>query len=115
MGSVLVLLLAAALVAAAVALVRSRDALPWPAILVASLTSAVCFTVGGTSAEDTSGPSIATVMGAVVGFLAVASAVVALVPRRVTDGGPPPRTALLLCTGGIVLGALGLVLNLVSG
>ena len=109
-GTLLVVLLAVALVVAAVMLLRARDALPWPAILVASLTSAVCFTVGGGSGEDASGPSIATVMGSIVGFLAVAAAVVALVPRSGTDG-PPPRTALLMGTAGIVLGAIGLLLN----
>jgi hypothetical protein len=115
MGSLLVVLLAVALVVTAVVLVRSQDGHPWPAIIVASLTSAVCFTVGGGSVEDTSGPSVATVMGSVVGFLAVAGAVVALVPARASDDGRPPRTALLLCAGGIVLGAVGLVLNLVTG
>jgi hypothetical protein len=109
-GTLLVVLLAAALAVSAVALLRSRDGLPWPAIMVASLTSAVCFTVGGGSGEDTSGPSIATVMGSVVGFLAVAAAIIALVPRRGIEG-PPPRAALLMSVGGIVLGAVGLVLN----
>lgn len=109
-GTLLVVLLAVALVVVAVLLLRTRNGLPWPAILVASLTSAVCFTVGGGSGEDTSGPSIATVMGSIVGFLAVAAAIIALVPRRGTEG-PPPRVALLLGAGGIVLGAIGLVLN----
>jgi hypothetical protein len=112
-GTLLVVLLAVALAATAVVLLRSRNGLPWPAILVASLTSAVCFTVGGGSGEDTSGPSIATVVASIVGFLAVAAAVVALVPRSGTDG-PPPRAALLISVGAIALGALGLVLNLLT-
>jgi hypothetical protein len=113
-GPVLIVLLAVALGASSVVLLRSRDGHPWPAIIVASLTSAVCFTVGGTSGEDSSGPSIATVMGSVVGFLAVAAAIVALVPARDADG-PASRTPLLLCVAGVVLGAIGLLLTAVTG
>lgn len=112
-SSLLVVLLAAALLLAAAMLLRSGSALPWPAIIVAALTSAVCFTVGGTSGEDTSGPSVATVMGAVVGFVTVVAAVLALVPRSETVA-PPSRTPLLLAVGGIVLGALGLPVHLLT-
>ena len=108
--NLLVVALAVALVVTSVVLLRSRDGLPWPAILVASLTSAVCFTVGGGSGADLPGPSIATVMGSIVGFLAVAAAILALVPRRNHDG-PPPRVPIVLCVVGIVLAAIGLVLN----
>ncbi len=47
LGSVVIVLLAVALLAAAVLLVRSRNPNPWPPIVVAMLASGVCFTVGG--------------------------------------------------------------------
>lgn len=115
-SSIVLLLLAAALLATAVVLARSRSALPWPAILVAALTAAVCFTVGGDSVKDGSGPNFATVTGAIAGFLSVVAAVMALVPKRSrNEDGPAPRTPILLSVGGITLGALGLLLTLVTG
>ena len=77
------------------------------------LASGVCFTVGGASGEDTTGPSIATVVAAVVGLLSVAAAIIALVPR--SRNRSPSRLPMLLSTGGIVIGAVGLVLNQLAG
>ena len=113
-GSVVLLVLAIALLATAVLLVRSSNGLPWPAIVVAALTSAVCFTVGGDASADTSGPSVATVMGSVTGLLSVIAAIMALVPKR-THEGSAPRTPIVLSSGGIALGAIGLLLTLLSG
>jgi cytochrome c biogenesis factor len=109
MSSLLVVVLAVVLVLAAALMIRSRKANPWPAIVVVMLTSAVCFTVGSGSGKDAAGPSIATVMGSIVGVLSVAAAIMALVPR--SGNSPPPRVPIYLCTGGMILGAVGLVLN----
>lgn len=115
-GSIVILLLAVALLVTAVLLVRSSNAVPWPAIVVAALTSAVCYTVGGDSSADTSGPSIATVMGSVAGVLSVVAAILALVPRRPAhDGAPGPRIPILVSATGVALGALGLLLTLLTG
>lgn len=113
-GSVVILLLALALLVTAVLLVRSASGLPWPAIVVAALASAVCFTVGGDAGMDASGPNIATVMGSAAGLLSVISAVMALVPKRSHEA-PASRTPIVLSAGGIALGALGLLLALVTG
>jgi drug/metabolite transporter (DMT)-like permease len=110
-----VVVLALALLAAAVLLVRSHSALPWPAIGIAALTSGVCFTVGGGSVKASSAPDIATVVGAVAGFLAVVSATMALVPLHRDPDRPASRTPIHLCVGGIALGAIGLLLNLLVG
>lgn len=115
-SSIVLLLLAVALLASAALLARSRSGLPWPAILMAALTAAVCFTVGGDSGKDSSGPSAATVAGAVAGFLSVVAAVLSLVPKRSrAEDGPAPRTPILLSVGGITLGAVGLLVTLVTG
>jgi hypothetical protein len=112
-GSIVILVLAVVLLVTAVLLVRSPG-LPWPAIVVAALTSAVCFTVGGDTAKDTSGPSIATVTGSVAGVLSVVAAVMALVPKRSHDN-PASRIPILLCAGGIAIGVFGLLLTLLIG
>ncbi len=114
LGDLVVVVLAVGLLASAVVLFRSSNGLPWPAIVVASLTSAVCFTVGGDSARGSSGPSVATVMGSAAGFLAVLAAILALVPKRPHQE-PASRTPLALSSVGIALGALGLLLNLLTG
>jgi drug/metabolite transporter (DMT)-like permease len=114
-GTIVTFVLAVVLLLTAVLLVRSRSRLPWPAIGVCALASAVCFTVGGGSAQGTDGPGIATVMGSVVGFLGVASAIIALVPRRSpAQDGPAPRVPIVLSAVGIVLGAIGLLVTLLT-
>ena len=113
-GSVVILVLAVALLVTSVLLVRSANGLPWPAIVVAALTSAVCFTVGGDSSADASGPSIATVMGSLTGLLSVIAAIMALVPKADRDSAAP-RTPIVLSAGGIALGAIGLLLTLMIG
>ena len=113
-GSIVILFLAVVLLVAAVLLVRSHSRLPWPAILVAALTSAVCFTVGGDSSEDSAGPSVATVAASVSGLLCVVSAIISLAPRR-SGHGPAPLTPIVLSAVGIAVGALGLLLNLMTG
>ena len=113
MGSVVILLLALALLVTAVLLVRSSSALPWPAIVVAALASAVCFTVGGVAGDETAGPSIATVMGSAAGLVSVIAAVMALVPKR-SHHTPASRTPIVLSAGGIALCSLGLLLTLLT-
>ena len=81
LGTVVVVALAVALLVIAVLLVRSRNPHPWPAIVAAMLTSGVCYTVGGGSGENAAGPSVATVIASIVGFLSVAAAIIALIPR----------------------------------
>lgn len=106
--------LAVALLVTAVLLVRSANALPWPAIVVAALASAVCFTVGGDSGTDSSAPSTATVMGSAAGLLSVLAAILTLIPGRSRQG-PASRTPLMLSAGGIAVGAIGLLLTLLTG
>ena len=107
--TVLLILVAVALVVAAVYIFRSGNRLPWPSIGVAALTCAVCFTVGGDTGQDMTGPDLATVVGALAGVLAVASAIVALVPRE-----RPTRIPVLMSTLGTVVGAAGLLISLVT-
>ncbi len=113
LGSVLIVVLAVVLLVVAVVLLRSRNPLPWPAIVVAWITSGVCFTVGGGSGQDEAGPSVATVAAAVVAFLGLGAATIALVPRSRTM--PPSRVPIVLSSAGIVIGAVGLLVNLVTG
>ena len=114
-GSIVLVLVAAALLVTAVLLARSSSGLPWPAIVVAALTSAVCFTVGGDSGEDAAGPNLATVMGSLAGLLSIAAAVISLVPFSGSQDGPGPRTPIVLAAGGIALGAVGLLLTVLTG
>jgi hypothetical protein len=113
-GSIVILLLGVAMLVSAVLLVRSSSRLPWPAIVVAAATSAVCFTVGGDSSEGPTGPSVATVAASVAGLLSVVAAIIALAPKG-SEEGPAPRTPIVLSAVGIVLGGLGLLLSLLTG
>ena len=113
MSSVVTVVLAVVLVVAAALMVRSRNAHPWPAIVVAMVTSAVCFTVGSGSGQEAEGPSIATIVGSVVGLLSMAAAIMALVPG--SREAPPSRLPIYLSAAGMLLGALGLVLNQMAG
>lgn len=113
MSSTVTVVLVVVLVAAAAFAIRPRNTHPWPAIVVAMVTSAVCFTIGSGSGQEAEGPSIATIIGSAVGLLSVAAAIMALIPR---DGeAPPPRLPIYLSAAGMVLGALGLVLNQMAG
>ena len=112
-GSIVIVIVAVVLLGSVAVLVRSHGANPWSAIVVAMLTSGICFSVGGGSGEDDAGPSIATIVAAIVGLLSVAAAIRALVPRSSDE--PPTRIPMLLACGGIVIGALGLVLNQMVG
>ena len=66
LGTVVVVILAVALLVAPVLLLRSKNPHPWPAIVGAMLTSGVCYTVGG-GGQEASGPSVATVIASIVG------------------------------------------------
>lgn len=109
----LLIILAVAIAVVAVLLYRAR-LLPWPSIGLAAFTSAVCFTVGGDTGQDLPGPDVATVMGGVVGFLCVVSAILALIPRDPARA-KPTRLPVVLSTVGIVAAALGLIFTLVTG
>lgn len=113
LGTIVVVTLGVALLVTAVLLVRSKNAHPWPVIVVAMLTSGVCYTVGGGSGADDAGPSVATVIASIVGFLSVVAAIIALIPRSGND--PPPRSPILLSGAGIGLGGVGLLINLLTG
>jgi ABC-type Mn2+/Zn2+ transport system permease subunit len=112
LGTVVVVVVAVALLVIPVLLVRAKSAHPWPAIVVAMLTSGVCYTVGGGSGQGSS-PSVATVIASIVGFLSVVAAIVALIPR--SGNAPPPRSPILLAASGIGLGGVGLLINLFTG
>ncbi len=75
LGSVVIVLLAIALLATVVVLVRARNPNPWTPIVAAMVTSGICFT-----------------------------------GKR-----PPSRWPILLSLGGIVIGAVGLLLNQLAG
>jgi hypothetical protein len=113
LGAVVIVVIAVGLMIAAVVLVRSRKVTPWPAIVVAMLASAVCFTVGGDTARDASQPSVATVIGAGVGVLSVVAAVLAMIRRP--EGSPLTRVPTLIATAAIVIGAVGLIVNQLTG
>ena len=111
LGAVIVVLIAVALLGAVAWLVRSRssDPHPWSAISIAMLTSAVCFTVGGDSAADSSSPSVGTIVASVVGLMSVAAGVLALIPR--SRSLEPSRLPLRIAIVAIVVGAVGLLVN----
>jgi|EndMetStandDraft_8_1072994.scaffolds.fasta_scaffold98615_3 hypothetical protein len=109
LGAVMIVILAVVLLVAAGLLVRARNTTSWPAIVVAMVTSGICFTVGGDSVTDASGPSAATVAASIVGLVSVVAAIIALVPR--SEDAPPSRLATVLAAAAIVVGALGLVIN----
>ena len=52
-------------------------------------------------------------IASIVGFLSVVAAFIALMPR--SGNAPPPRSPILLSAGGIGLGGIGLLINLVTG
>jgi hypothetical protein len=108
-GSVVVVVIAVALLVAAGLLARSHRVSPWPAIVVSAATSGLCFTVGSDTTRAASDPSVATVVGATVGILTVAAAVLAQIPAvtrsRLT------RLPMYVASAAIVIGAVGLVVN----
>jgi hypothetical protein len=112
LGAVVVAVLAVAMLLSAGLVVRSHGSNPWPGIVLAMVTSGVCFTVGGDSHADSSGPSVATVAAAVVGVLSVVAAIFAMVPRSPEMA--PSRVPILLSAGAIALGAVGLLVNLLA-
>ena len=112
LGGVMIAVLAVVLLVAAVLLVRSRETTSWPAIVVAMVTSGICFTIGGDSTTEGSGPSPATVAASIVGVVSVIAAIIAMVPR--SREAPPSRIATVLAAAAIVVGALGLVINQLS-
>jgi len=113
LGTIVVVALAVALLVTPVLLVRSKSAHPWAAIVLAMLTSGICYTIGGGSGEDASGPSVATVIASIVGFLSVVAAIIALVPRSGDD--PAPRSPIMMAAAAIGLGGVGLLINVVTG
>ena len=113
LGTAVVVALAVVLLVSAVLLVRSKNPHPWQAIVAAMLTSGLCFAVGGGSGEHAAGPSVATVIASIVGFLSVAAAIIALIPR--SGNARPPRSPIVLSAGGIGLAGIGLLINLVTG
>lgn len=108
-GSVVVVVLAVLLLIAAALLLRARLVSPWPTIVAAVVASGICFTVGGGSGRDATEPSLATVMGAVVGILTLASAIMAQIPRLARP--PFTRVPTYIATTAIVIGAVGLIVN----
>lgn len=112
LGSALTIGLALVLLGAAFFL-RSPRAHPWAAIMLATLTAAVCFTVGGESALDSDGPSLATVLGAGVGLVSIVAGAMALVPR--SSKGPASPVPNLLASAAIVVGAGGLLVGQLLG
>jgi hypothetical protein len=111
-GSTLLVVLAIALVVGAVLVFRSTD-LPWPMIGLSAFTSAVCFTVGGDTGADLSGPDVALVVAAAAGVTTVASAILALTPHD-EQNPHPSRLPILLSGTGTVVGAIGLVVSLLT-
>ena len=107
-GLVVVVASLALLVAAALQL--RAGPLPFPAIITAALTSSLCYTVGGATADESSAPSIPIVMGSLVGVLALIAMVVSLVPRS-PDADRDRRAPLVIAAAGTVVGALGLLFH----
>ena len=109
LGTVVVVLVAVALLVAAFLQLRSGP-LPFPAIITAALTCAVCYTVAGTVSSSGSGPSVPTVVGSLVGVLALVAMVVSLVPRR-PEAGRDRRSPIVIAVAGTVIGAVGLLVH----
>lgn len=112
LGTLVVLALGIGLLVLVVLMVRSGGAITWPAIGLAALTSGICFTVGGSTDHDTTGPDIDIVMGSVVGLLCLVAVIAVLVPTR--RDGPVAKAPVWLSLVGIVLGAVGLLLSTVT-
>jgi hypothetical protein len=108
----LLIVLAVGLLVGAVLVFRSSE-LPWPMIGLSAFTSGVCFTVGGDTGANLSGPDLALVVGAVAGVATVASAILALTPHDVQRA-RPSRLPMLLSAIGTVVGAVGLVISLLT-
>ncbi len=113
LSNAVVLVLVVVLLGCAVVFFRSRNPRPWTAILVAAVAAGACFTVGGESATDSAGPSVATVFAGIVGTLCVVAWIIALVPR--SADAPPRQAPSLLASSAVVLGAVGLLLNIWFG
>ena len=112
LGTIVVVILAIALLVTPVLMLRSKNPHPWPAIVGAMLTSGVCYTVGG-GGQEASGPSVATVIASIVGFLSVVAAFIALMPR--SGERSAPKSPIILAAGAIGLGGVGLLITLVAG
>ncbi len=108
----LLIVIAVALVIGVVVVLRTTT-LPWPMIGLSALTSGICFTVGGDTGANQSGPDLALVMGAVAGVATVASAILALTPHD-RQRPRPSRLPLLIPAVGTVVGATGLVISLLT-
>jgi hypothetical protein len=109
--TVLLVAVAIALAVTAVLTLVRGGGLPYPSLGLAALTAAVCFTVGGATGEDLRGPDVATVMGALVGVLTVAAAIISLVPRD-AETERPSLLPILVATGAVLVGSAGLVVSL---
>lgn len=109
LGALVVVVASLALLVAAALQLRAGP-LPFPAIITAALTSSLCYTVGGATADETSAPSVPIVMGSVVGVLALVAMVVSLVPRS-PDADRDRRAPLVIAAAGTVVGALGLLFH----
>ena len=109
LGALVVVVSSLALLVAAALQLRAGP-LPFPAIITAALTSSLCYTVGGATADETSAPSVPIVMGSLVGVLALVAMVVSLVPRS-PDADRDRRAPLVIAAAGTVVGALGLLFH----
>jgi drug/metabolite transporter (DMT)-like permease len=117
--TILLIAVAIALVAGAVLTFLRGSGLPFPSLGLSALTAAVCFTVGGATGKNLRGPDVATVMGALVGVLTVAAAIISLVPGAedapdAPGAEQPPRVPILIATGAVVIGSVGLVVSLLT-
>ena len=107
LGTLVVVVASLVLLGAAVLQLRSGP-LPFPAIITAALTSSLCYTVGGATAEESSAPSVPIVMGSLVGVLALVAMVVSLVPRT-PQADRERRAPLVIAAAGTIIGSLGLL------
>lgn len=109
LGTLVVVVASIALLAAAVLQLRAGP-LPFPAIITAALTSSLCYTVGGATADESTAPSIPIVMGSLVGVMALVAMVVSLVPRT-PQADRERRAPLVIAAAGTIVGSLGLLLH----
>jgi hypothetical protein len=111
--TIALIVVAVAIAAGALVVLRVGSGLPWPLLGFSALTCAVCFTVGGATGADLEGPDVATAMGAFAGVATIVAAIIALVPRDADVRGPS-RVPLLLATAASVIGCAGLVVSLLT-
>lgn len=106
-GTTVVVVAALALAVAAVVQLRGGP-LPFPAIITGAVTCSLCYIVAGTVENDSTLPSVPTVVGSAVGVMTLVAMIISLVPRS-PDHDANRRSPIVIAAGGTLLGSVGLL------